>query len=272
MSKLKVFAPSYYQNFSCIADKCKNNCCIGWEIDIDSKSLADYKNKQDIIQFIELSPTPHFRLTHKERCPFLDQNNLCYIIKNYGQESLCQICSDHPRFRNYYDTRLEIGLGLTCEAAAQLILDNDFSLTEIGDEETDEYENSQEIDFFAQRDALFSTDINSLRNFLPRLQLKDISQMLYSLERLDNSWDTYLDKIKDSTLYISQIEIADIKIAQRLFSYFIFRYYSSCSLTFCLLCTFIILSIDGDIYDIARMFSSEIEYSDENINKIIELL
>lgn len=269
---MKVFAPSYYQNFHCIADKCKNNCCIGWEIDIDSKSLADYKNKQDVIKFINLSPTPHFRLTDKERCPFLDKNNLCYIIKNYGQESLCQICSDHPRFRNYYDTRLEIGLGLTCEAAARLILDNDFFLTEIGDDQTEEYANPQENDFFTQREALFSTDINSLRKFLPQLQLKDISQMLYSLERLDNLWDTYLDKIKHSTTLLCSIEIKDSKKAQRLFSYFVFRHFFDYGLTFCLLCTFIILSIDGDIYDIARMFSSEIEYSDENINKIIELL
>ena len=30
---LKV--PSYYEKFHCIADQCKDNCCYGWEIDID---------------------------------------------------------------------------------------------------------------------------------------------------------------------------------------------------------------------------------------------
>ena len=32
---MKTYAPKYYQQFHCIADKCKHSCCIGWEIDID---------------------------------------------------------------------------------------------------------------------------------------------------------------------------------------------------------------------------------------------
>ena len=34
--------PSYYHKFHCIADKCKNSCCIGWEIDIDEETLEIY--------------------------------------------------------------------------------------------------------------------------------------------------------------------------------------------------------------------------------------
>ena len=33
--------PGYYSGFRCIADKCKNNCCIGWEIDIDKESYDE---------------------------------------------------------------------------------------------------------------------------------------------------------------------------------------------------------------------------------------
>ena len=36
--------------------------------------------------------------------------------------ALCQICRDHPRFRNYYSSRVEMGLGLVCEEAARVIL------------------------------------------------------------------------------------------------------------------------------------------------------
>lgn len=34
--------PDYYPLFHCIADRCRHNCCIGWEIDVDGDSLAAY--------------------------------------------------------------------------------------------------------------------------------------------------------------------------------------------------------------------------------------
>ena len=71
---------------------------------------------------IEFCEIPHFKLGVNERCPFLNNNGLCDIIINLGEDMLCQICSDHPRFRNFYECFTEIGLGLTCEAAAKIIL------------------------------------------------------------------------------------------------------------------------------------------------------
>ena len=40
--RLKV--PKYYKNFKCIADKCKDSCCIGWEMPIDEMSVSLYKD------------------------------------------------------------------------------------------------------------------------------------------------------------------------------------------------------------------------------------
>ena len=39
---LKV--PSYYEKFHCIADQCKDNCCYGWEIDIDEGTMDYYRS------------------------------------------------------------------------------------------------------------------------------------------------------------------------------------------------------------------------------------
>ena len=41
---MNIFAPNYYNNFKCIADKCNHNCCIGWEIDIDNKTAEYYRS------------------------------------------------------------------------------------------------------------------------------------------------------------------------------------------------------------------------------------
>ena len=36
--------PEYYEKFSCIASRCKDSCCAGWEIDIDEDSYAYYNS------------------------------------------------------------------------------------------------------------------------------------------------------------------------------------------------------------------------------------
>ena len=153
------FAPSYYKNFRCIAGACRHSCCIGWEIDVDDDTLREYRRHPDILRHIDTSAEPaHFRLTADERCPFLNKCGLCEIILRHGEDALCQICADHPRFRNFYDSRLETGLGLCCEAAARLILGTTdrVTLEILGNEAENEPESEEETAFFALRDRLFA--------------------------------------------------------------------------------------------------------------------
>ena len=119
--------PDYYPAFRCIAGACRHSCCIGWEIDIDEESLARYQAMpgplgERLRGHISADDPPHFVLGEGERCPFLNQDNLCDLILAGDEELLCQICDDHPRFRNFLPGYTEIGLGLCCEGAAQLIL------------------------------------------------------------------------------------------------------------------------------------------------------
>lgn len=132
---MKIIVPDYYLEFCCVADKCRHTCCKGWEIDIDAESLCRFMEIPEISAEIETSgEAPHFKLTPDERCPFLRDDNLCRMIKHYGEGMLCQICSDHPRFRNYWSDRVELGLGMVCEEAARLILSREkpLRLIEIG--------------------------------------------------------------------------------------------------------------------------------------------
>ena len=41
---MKHLAPAYYGAFTCLADRCRDNCCIGWEVDIDDESLEVYNS------------------------------------------------------------------------------------------------------------------------------------------------------------------------------------------------------------------------------------
>ena len=259
---MTLFAPDYYNKFTCIAYKCKNNCCIGWEIDIDDDTLKFYKTKGDIINNIDSYPSPHFRLKENERCPFLNSNNLCEIIKNYGEERLCQICRDHPRFRNFFISRTEIGLGMCCEAATELIINNDFSLIKLDTEK--EIPNQEEKAFFELRESVLSKMPEDFSYLLPDLSLNDIYNLLISMEKLSDSRDEILSILKDDFRKIKEIKLFNKQAFKRIFDYLVFRHLHSEDLAFCVLCTYIIASLGEDIKENARMFSSEIEYSEEN--------
>ena len=92
--------PDYYPLFHCIADRCRHNCCIGWEIDVDEDSLAAYDQiggemGERLHKCIDRSgEMPHFILSEQERCPFLNGKNLCDLILYGGEGMLCQICTE----------------------------------------------------------------------------------------------------------------------------------------------------------------------------------
>lgn len=141
--------PYYCSEFRCTADKCGDNCCIGWEIDIDSSTLEYYRSVKGefgrkLSENIAGDSPACFRLAENERCPFLNSRNLCEIYINLGEENLCQICTDHPRYYEWFDGIKEGGTGLACEESARIIItqDREFSYTEtrIPDEDCDDYD------------------------------------------------------------------------------------------------------------------------------------
>lgn len=122
--------PDYYKEFHCIADKCKDSCCAGWEIDIDEETLAYYnsvpgefgKRLQESI--VEEEGENSFVL-HKGRCAFLNEQNLCDICTELGETALCEICLEYPRFTIEYGSTREKCLGLSCEEAGRILFQKD---------------------------------------------------------------------------------------------------------------------------------------------------
>ena len=163
--------PAYYKAFRCIGADCTENCCIGWEIDVDEDSLAYYETVPgDFGERLRASIAPadaqtgepaHFRLDAEERCPLLNDCNLCEVLLHLGEDKMAQICTDHPRYYEWFSDGREDGLGLCCEAAAELILAQTgapaFDVTEAdGVSETGtEAETELENVLFSMRDALF---------------------------------------------------------------------------------------------------------------------
>ena len=122
-----------FKNFKCRAGTCKDNCCIGWEIDIDDDTMAFYDSLTGDMANrlkcgISKEGTPHFITDDRDRCPFLNSNNLCDIIINLGEDKIPYICRNHPRFYTWYEDRVEMGIGLCCPEGARLLLSSDDKL------------------------------------------------------------------------------------------------------------------------------------------------
>lgn len=132
---MKVIAPRFFSAFHCIADRCSDSCCIGWEIDVDPESEAFYRAQSGEIgnrlrAALEAgADNVYFRLGTGERCPFLNGQNLCDLYIALGPEHLCAICREHPRFYSWWGSFVEAGLGLCCEEACRLLLADERPLT-----------------------------------------------------------------------------------------------------------------------------------------------
>ena len=144
---MKFRIPDYYDKFKCIGSDCTDSCCAGWDITVNDETYEKYTLVKgsfgDRLMRSVSSSRPHHFLMEEGRCPFLNQKNLCDIYIHLGEDFLCQICTDHPRFYEVYGSRQEAGLGLVCEEAARLILTNKKKvrfLDENLDEKTEEEE------------------------------------------------------------------------------------------------------------------------------------
>ena len=121
---MRIRVPKYFLDFKCIADKCLDSCCIGWEIDIDDEARAKYASLGGEIgkEITEKTVHGYFPLAKNGRCAFLDECGLCRIICAVGDEYLCDICREHPRYYGIGADGLDGGLGLACPEAARIIL------------------------------------------------------------------------------------------------------------------------------------------------------
>ena len=295
---MKIYAPEYYKNFTCIADRCQHSCCIGWEIDIDEGTANLYSALNDgygkcIKESVDYDVTPHFRLGENDRCPHLNDCGLCRIILGLGEGYLCEICREHPRFYNDTDRGKEVGLGMSCEEACRIILSSDGYDKTIPVGELDGEPEVCELDTVALRDKIYAILSDST---LPcTFRLDEISRIfgIYSLtdseaKELISSLE-YLDKNHKKLFleYSSDVSAPQKheKVLERALAYFIFRHCTEAfdedeyraALGFCLFCEKLLASLiisqnatsEEEIIELARILSEEIEYSEDNTNAII---
>lgn len=127
-----------FHEFKCIGDKCEDNCCHGWRVTIDKKTYKAYKNVKDkqVSKYISSNivlnndPTTKFdysfiRNNQDGKCPFLNEQGLCYIHGNLGEKYLSNTCSTYPRFYNLVGDIMEHSLYVSCPEVVRILLFDD---------------------------------------------------------------------------------------------------------------------------------------------------
>lgn len=309
---MKLFAPEYYKKFVCSAGNCRHSCCVGWEIDIDGETAAKYlsmntgygrKIKESVESFeydgngnINVNANGNseyrFRLNENEKCPHLDENGLCNIIINLGEEYLCDICRLHPRFFNDTAYGREAGVGMVCEEACRLILSsNEYDrMEEIADtEDTDceggfifgEYDPisdrkrvyeilALENISYSERRCQIESEFDVSPDMIPDEEWKRI--ITYSLEYLNEEHKKIFLNFSSNKKPSEELE----KKLQRALAYFVYRHCTPAydrdefraslgmSLFLERLIASAVLLTGMKAEEVAGIVSEEIEYSTEN--------
>ena len=331
--------PLYCKDFTCTAEKCGDNCCIGWEIDIDDKTAAFYNSITDdfgslLKKNISNENPKHFILGENERCPFLNEHNLCEIILNLGEDKLCTICTEHPRYYEWFGAVKEGGIGLCCEEAARIILSRSDNLSfwdrEIPDEESNGFDESlyrclsearsKIIAHLENSSIPFGKRICDIIDYADLLQsmidngdfsvpeigssdtsaehgFKAVLEYLLTLEPIDGNWQPYLKKAigmySEAAARKADFLSANSQVTaylQNIAVYFIWRYFlkgtfdgeflsrvklaavSTAVIGYMFCCKWLesgSLTLE-DCAQLAKNYSKEIEYSEENLNAVLD--
>lgn len=331
---MKFIRPQYLRDFRCLADRCGDTCCAGWEICIDPESYKKYQSTPGTIgerlrsSILCGEAGAEFVLRPGKRCPFLNERNLCELILELGEDSLCEICREHPRFYLNVGGEILTGLGLCCEEAARLILTRDLRLETV--DCPDECAATAPEDAPEDEVLLLKTAWQNALGFVERAEFPLAQQMsgllvwgealqealefgealpglapleaapqnapgdwralipiFQRLEVLDTSWPELLQQaLKNAgpALAVPEFE----PYARRLTRYFLYRHFLQAiydgdvlsKIKFSLLSVCVICALaahrlseqgalaESDWIALAKRYSMEIEYSDENVDAL----
>ncbi len=302
-----MITPDYYNKFKCIAGDCKHSCCIGaWDIEVDEETLEHYlalggEMGERVKNAID---EDNVFIRQNGRCPMFRDDGLCDLVK--CRAGLCVTCDEYPRFTRDYDDYVEKGIALSCEVAADIILNNKNKVEFVGDagkcedelfpilhnarKEIFEILQNREWDILKRirlalaygielRERINNNNYNVF-SFVPedvdgeREDITPFVEFIKTLPVTDETFHNMLDNAKCP-------DVIDDITGEQLAVYFTHRYFLQsifdcdplAKLKFMALSVITILYMGegcGDILDAARVYSVEIEHNEDGIDEVYD--
>ncbi len=139
---MQVVRPEFAKKFVCAAGSCPDTCCQGWQIIIDPDTLARYQSIEGelgeaVRAAIVPEAEPYFRFGENGKCALLNENGLCKLQKEIGEDAQCRVCRTYPRFVRQYGALREEGVSLSCPEAIRLLLEDSTPVTFLHEESDD---------------------------------------------------------------------------------------------------------------------------------------
>ena len=258
-----VLQPKYMAKFKCIGPACEDTCCAGWSVNIDKETYLKYRRSQnEEYKFTfdkslnrkhnQKSDETYARIKMDEngRCPFLDEQCLCKIHRDLGENYLSNTCALYPRHLRLIDGKFERTASVSCPEIARLALLNPEG---IGFEQLEEdvnirhrilskfdteghlYINKAERYFWdirifslallqnrnynlSERLIMLGITYSKIQELQKNKQASDISDMLKSMNNIieEGSLKEELEKVPNSMQIQMRLtkEMIDIKVAQ----------------------------------------------------------
>ncbi|WP_288935150.1 flagellin lysine-N-methylase [uncultured Acidaminococcus sp.] len=277
--------PEGFNDFHCKAGSCRHTCCQTWEIDIDEDTADLYRSQpgplgDDLRASLETGEdgVTHIRLNEKGFCPLLDQDGLCRVIKELGDECLSDICAVHPRFFTELDDYVLCGTGLCCEKSCELLAEQPNPLR-FAVEDSDEVLTFPEL----VAKAGWEEVPPELLRFVPRTSREECAKIIDNLlptEPIDEAWTQEMLWLREHLDEVSAAAAAYAKdypddLFQKLYQFILYRQldraadygfdagaeYAEQSTGY----IFLEAALHGDPLEQARVWSEQIEYDTDNV-------
>ena len=181
--KQKEIKADFYDAFGCTASECPMSCCKEWRIEVDgdtfekwkSLKLADEKTKT-ISSHVKPGEDGYgtIKLNKEKKCPFLNKQNLCKLVMEFGDEVLSRTCTIFPREIHEFEDRTEYTMATSCPVVVDLLRERErFSLSGEGEED--------DVLFYLRR--FMMTLIQDTRFGIPKSMMMAFYVMLELLEQ-----------------------------------------------------------------------------------------
>lgn len=311
---MEVYFPHYYHSFQCIAGACPDSCCKEWTVDVDPQAAQYYRQLDGALgdrlrQVLTDTPEGTVMTIENGRCPMWRDDGLCRIQAELGHDALCKTCREFPRLTHDYGDFVELGLELSCPAAAQLILNSPGGMLVQAQPGGSEPEYEQEVmdllrqsrkevlDFLGNaadipralaavllyaHDAQTAIDgdgmigstpedcLSEIENFRSNGDISAVLSFFKTLEILTPQWKSRLNTAPVNISWNDRLRHLACYMIQRYWLQAISDYDLVCRVKFALTACVLVGALGGDVVDTAQLFSKEIENNSDNIEAILD--